>query len=139
MEQTEARFNILFIDDDEVDIENVRREIKKASLPVRLHTARDGIDAMNKLCGTNGEEKMPLPSLILLDINMPRMGGIEFLRDLQKHSQLRNITVYFLTTAFTTHDKTATKNLPVAGHIIKPLLHDDLMKIYWTMIEGGKV
>ena len=134
----EAAFHILFVEDDEVDIQSVQREIVKYTLPIQLHIAKDGIDALDKLYGTNGETKLfPIPSLILLDINMPRMNGIEFLQKLQSDQEYKFVPVFFLTTAYTTNDKIATKGLRVAGTIIKPLQYEDLMQIYWTIRGKG--
>jgi len=133
----DVRFNVLFVDDDDVDIQSVQREIQKFKVAVHLEIAKDGIEALNKLMGTQGEKKIQRPQLILLDINMPRMGGIEFLKKLQSEPEFNDIKVYLLTTAYTTHDKIATKGLNVAGHIIKPLQHDDLMRVYWSLIGGG--
>ncbi len=134
MAQAEAQFRILFVEDDEVDIQSVQREIKKFHIPIDLYFAKNGIEALNKLYGKNDEDKLPTPHLILVDINMPKMGGIEFLQKLQVDPEFKHITAYFLTTAYTTHDKLATKGLRVAGHIIKPLQYDDLLRIYYSLI-----
>ena len=136
MAPTNEQFHVLFIEDDEVDIQSVQREIKKLEIPIELYIAKDGVEALNKLYGKNGEPKLPKPHLILLDINMPKMSGIQFLQILQKDVDLKHVIVYFLTTAYTTRDKIASQGLCVAGHIIKPLQQDDLMRIYWSLIEG---
>ncbi len=136
MAENGSQFHILFVEDDDVDIQSVQREIKKFDFPLKLDIAKNGIEALDKLYGTNGQEKIIPPHLILLDINMPKMGGIEFLQKLQSDSQFKHITVYLLTTAYTSHDKLAIKGLNVAGHIIKPLQYDDLMRLYWSLIKG---
>lgn len=138
MTRADAPFHVLFVEDDEVDIQSVQREIVKYTLPLELTIAKDGIEALDKLYGTNGAQKMsPLPNLILLDINMPRMNGIEFLKKIQADSEFKYIPVFFLTTAYTTNDKVATKGLRVTGTIIKPLQYEDLMQIYWTIRGKG--
>lgn len=121
MESTENVFHILFVEDDEVDIENVQREIKKMATPIKLHIAHNGIEALDKLYGRNGQEKLkPTPRLILLDINMPKMNGIEFLEKLCSDPQYKLMPVYILTSAFTSRDKIAFQHLGVAGCIVKP-------------------
>jgi CheY-like chemotaxis protein len=134
MAPDEIPFHILYIEDDEVDIQSVEREIKKLQAPVSLHIARNGIEALDMLYGRNGQDKIYLPHIILLDINMPKMNGIEFLQKLRADPDLKKITVYILTTAYTTHDKIATQGLHVAGYIVKPLQHDDLMHVYYSLL-----
>jgi len=130
-----SSFHILFVEDDEVDIQSVLREIKKLEAPIKVHIAKNGLEALDKLYGTNGETKLvPAPDLILLDINMPKMNGIEFLEKLRADPDLQFITVYILTTAFTTRDKLATQDLKVAGYIVKPLQFSDIMRMYWSLI-----
>lgn len=130
----DSLFPILFVEDDEVDIQSVEREIKKYTLPIQLHIAKDGIEALDMLYGQHSVQKLyPTPQLILLDINMPRMNGIEFLQKLQSDPEYKYIPVYILTTAYTSHDKIATKDLRVSGVIIKPMQYDDLMQIYWAL------
>lgn len=135
MSETDSPFHILFVEDDDVDIQAVEREIVKLDVPIQLHYARDGIEALDMLYGKNGVTRLaPIPHLILLDINLPRMSGTEFLKKLQEDPEFKHIPVYFLTTAYTTHDKMATKGLHIAGHIIKPLQYDELMQIYWSLL-----
>lgn len=135
MANSASPFYVLFVEDDDVDIKSVQRELKKLNVPITLYIAKNGVEALDKLYGRNGETKLyPLPHLILLDINMPKMGGIEFLQNIRNDAELKHIAVYFLTTAYTSHDKIATKGLSVDGHIIKPLQHEDLMRIYWSLL-----
>ncbi|OGO94441.1 MAG: hypothetical protein A3F10_02865 [Coxiella sp. RIFCSPHIGHO2_12_FULL_42_15] len=127
--------HVLFVDDDDVDIKNVQREVEKLDFSLQLSIAKSGVEALNKLYGNHGEKKLtPTPQLILLDINMPKMNGIEFLQKLRADPDFQLITVYILTTAFTTKDKKATESLNIAGHIIKPLQYEDLLKIYWSLV-----
>lgn len=137
MVSEDAPFQILLVEDDEVDIQSVQREIKKLDVPIQLHVAKNGIEALDKLYGRNGEAKLsPIPHLIILDINMPKMNGIEFLKKLREDASLKKITVYILTTAYTTPDKIATQGLHVTGYIVKPLQHNDLMQMYWSLVSG---
>ena len=75
---------ILLVDDDEVDCMNVARAFKKSNIQNPLHIAHDGLDALDMLRGTNGVTKLsPTPRIILLDINMPKMNGLEFLKEIK--------------------------------------------------------
>ncbi|RUP22418.1 response regulator, partial [Methylobacterium sp.] len=71
--------NILLVDDDEVDVQGLKRAFKKSKIGNPITVARDGIEALEILRGQNGRERLPKPHLVLLDLNMPRMNGIEFL------------------------------------------------------------
>lgn len=127
--------HVLLVEDDEVDIQSVQREFRKMTVPMTLHVARDGAEAFDMLHGSNGKTKLfPTPQLIILDINMPKMNGIEFLEKLREESDFKYLTVYILTTAYTTRDKLATQNLKVAGYIVKPLQFDDVQHMYWSLL-----
>ena len=86
-----------------------------------LH-AVDGSDAWDMLKGENGKEKLsPLPRFILLDINMPKMNGLEFLKKLRSDEELRKITVFILTTSNDDSDRKEAYKYNVAGYILKPV------------------
>lgn len=128
--------DILYIDDDEVDIENVQREFKKIHNSLRVVIARDGVEALNKLYGRNGEEELnPAPKLILLDLNMPKMNGVEFLKTLRDDPHSSSISVYILAGSFNTQTKLTMKDLNVAGCIIKPLEYIDAFNVYWALFH----
>jgi CheY-like chemotaxis protein len=74
------------------------RAFKKAKIANPVSLAHDGIDALEMLRGTNGRERFPRPFLILLDLNMPRMNGIEFLKELRQDDELRKSIVFVMTT-----------------------------------------
>jgi CheY-like chemotaxis protein len=81
--------------------------------------AHDGIEALDMLRGTNGRPRLPRPFLILLDLNMPRMDGIEFLKELRKDEELKRSIVFIMTTSDADEDKAKAYNLGVAGYILK--------------------
>lgn len=131
-------FHILLIEDDEVDIQSVKRELAKLEVSFDLAIAKNGMEALDKLYGKGGQEKLePKPNLILLDINMPKMNGIDFLKKIRADENLKHITVFILTTAYTSRDKMATQGLNVTGYIVKPLQFDDVMSLYWSIIGTG--
>ena len=81
MTMEDKLLNILLVEDDSVDVMNVQRAFKKNNITNPLHIAFNGVEALNMLRGSNGRPKLnPKPRIILLDINMPKMNGLEFLR-----------------------------------------------------------
>lgn len=132
--------NIMLIEDDEVDIMNVQRAFKRNNIGNPLFVARNGLEALEMLRDTS-DERIPSVQIILLDINMPRMGGIEFLMELRKDPQLKAISVFVMTTSNEDSDKISAYNLNVAGYILKPLSFDgfvnsiSVLNHYWHLCE----
>lgn len=117
--------NLLLIEDDEVDIELFKRLIKKTNAPIELHVARNGIEALDKLYGLNNTKKLnPLPSLILLDINMPKINGFELLKILRNDPMLNDIKVAMLTHSNNLNDLKKAIKLNVNEYFTKPLKLD---------------
>jgi len=110
----------LLVEDDEVDIMNVQRTFKKQNVQHRLDVARDGKEALLHL-RTVGTK----PQVILLDINMPRMNGLEFLRELRADPKLARIAVFVMSTSANPSDKSIAFQFNVAGYIVKPLSSED--------------
>lgn len=138
----ENAFNILLVEDDHVDVMNVQRAFKKNNISNPLHVACNGIEALDLLRGTEGREKIiPTPRIILLDINMPKMNGIEFLKELRNDKVLRSITVFIMTTSNDDKDKFEAYNLNVAGYIVKPVSFEkfvnavSILSSYWKLCE----
>ncbi|NEQ50708.1 MAG: response regulator [Leptolyngbya sp. SIO3F4] len=109
--------HILLVEDDEVDVMNLKRAFTKNRISNPLTVAGNGLEALEKL--RNGE--VPHPRICLLDLNMPKMGGIEFLHEVRKEPELMNLTVFIMTTSNEESDKLEAYNLNVAGYIVKPL------------------
>jgi CheY-like chemotaxis protein len=113
---------ILLVEDDELDVISVRRSLKKLDIPYELYTAFNGIEAMQLLKGNPEKPPMEfLPDIILLDLNMPRMNGLEFLSVLRGDERLRQIRVYIMTTSREESDRSTTDQLGVSGYLIKPM------------------
>ena len=130
--------NILLVEDDELDVMNIRRAFDKNRITNPLHVAGNGIEALEMLrAGEVPEERR----LILLDLNMPRMNGIEFLRELRKDAELRLTPVVVLTTSDDERDRVEAYNLNVAGYILKPVTFVNFAEAmatlnkYWTLVE----
>lgn len=113
--------NILLIEDDSLDIMHVERTFKKLNIIHKLYVAKNGQEALSLLKGEGVEKIYPLPSLIMLDINMPKMDGFEFLSILRSDEELKDIKVFIMTTSNQEEDKNMAKALGVSGYIVKPL------------------
>jgi CheY-like chemotaxis protein len=130
--------NILLVDDDEVDVMTVRRAFSKANITNQIYVATDGIEALALLRA----DSIPASRrLVLLDLNMPRMSGIEFLREVRADPALQALTVVVLTTSNEDRDRVDAFQLNVAGYLIKPVTFGafaDVMAAlnkYWTLME----
>lgn len=111
--------NILLVDDDEIDRETVERAFRKRQLPNQILTAHDGTEALALLREGCGEGGIRRPYLILLDLNMPRMGGLELLGELRRDQILSDSVVFVLTTSDAGSDKRAAYEHHVAGYLVK--------------------
>ncbi|AFZ68531.1 response regulator [Deinococcus peraridilitoris] len=96
---SQTTLEILLVEDSEADILLAEMAFMELDVPHRLHIARDGIDALGYLGQQGVRPDCPRPDLILLDLNMPRMGGLEFLREIKVHPEWRSIPVIVLTTS----------------------------------------
>ncbi len=134
----ERKLNILLVDDDELDVMNVQRAFRKNNIQNPLFVAHDGVEGLERLRdGTVPSDRR----MVLLDLNMPRMSGIEFLRELRADPALRGTTVVVLTTSAEDRDRVEAYDLNVAGYIIKPVTLLAFIEImatlnkYWTVNE----
>ncbi len=138
---TNTTVTFLLVEDDEVDIKVIKRffRTRKMSNPIRI--ARDGIEALDILRGTNGQERIATPFLILLDINMPRMNGIEFLQELRADAELKSAIVFVLTTSASEEDRTSAYNQNVAGYFLKTNVQGsfntylNMLDQYWKVVK----
>lgn len=116
--------SILLVEDDQMDIMNVQRELRKNNVSVPLHIARNGREALNMLRGEGGQTRIEHPSIVMLDINMPRMNGLELLEQLRSDPEFVGLNVFIMTTSDLDTDRMKAQNLAVSGYIIKPLNFD---------------
>ena len=142
MYQLDKSIHFMIIDDDVIDIKDMQRTFKKNNIDNPLHIATNGLEALNKLLGLNGEKKiMPTPQIIILDINMPKMNGIEFMKNIRANKQLKSLLIFIFTTSNSEKDKMEAYNLNVAGYIVKPFQVSQFMEIisslhrYWNLLE----
>ena len=133
--------HLLHVEDDDLCIMGLVRAFKSAKIANPISFAHDGIVALDMLRGTNGRERLPRPYVILLDLNMPRMGGVEFLEELRQDQDLKKSIVFILTTSGADEDKVKSYNLGVAGYILKTnpanafLEATALLNTYWRVVE----
>jgi len=129
--------SILLVEDDEVDVMNVKRAFSKNNIKNPLFVAGNGVEALEMLNNT----LVPLPRIIILDINMPKMNGIEFLKLLRKDEKLKSISVFVMTTSNEESDKINAYHLNVAGYILKPLSFEKFvssvatLNYFWQLCE----
>lgn len=114
--------SVLLVEDDIFDTMTAQKSFAKFSVPHTLHTAFNGEEALDMLLGRNGQEAIsPLPEVILLDLNMPRMNGQEFLTELRSRAEVAHIPVFITTTSDMDADRLNAQGLGVSGYILKPL------------------
>ena len=116
---------ILLVEDDRVDIMTVQRAMKKIDVSNPLHVARTGVEALGMLRGDEYPRIEPMPSLILLDLNLPKMGGIEFLKELRADPLLSPLQVIVLTSSNEPSDRAAAFKYEVDDYIVKPHSFDE--------------
>ena len=129
--------SILLVDDDDVDAMGIERALNKMKLANPFYRARDGVEGLEML----REKAVDQPYMLLLDLNMPRMSGIEMLKELRSDPHLRGTVVFVLTTSDDDKDKVAAYNEHISGYIVKTKLDtgfEELMKLldhYWRLVE----
>lgn len=121
-EKIAASRTILLVEDDDIDAEAVQRALSKAGLRNPFATACDGIAALEILAGESPHGEIAQPCIILLDINMPRMNGFDFLHEMRQRESMKGNVVFFLTTSGRERDREAAYGLQAAGYVMK----DDL-------------
>jgi len=133
--------HLLHVEDDDLCLMGLNRAFKAARISNPVSFAHDGMEALEMLRGTNGRQRLPRPYLILLDLNMPRMDGIEFLQELRKDEDLKRSIVFVMTTSAADADKAKAYDLGVAGYILKSnpanafLEATALLDVYWRVVE----
>ena len=123
----ETPIKILLVDDDDVDVRVVKRALHKKCINNPMIVARDGVEALEMLRGTDEQPPLQQPLLVLLDLNMPRMGGLEFLEELRQDPRLSKTIVFVLTTSNDERDRDAAYSQNIAGYLLKAEAGRDLM------------
>ena len=139
----ERAVNILLVEDDEVDVMNVKRAFQRSNITNPLYIAGNGLEGLAVLRGEqSGGKSMPNSRrIVLLDINMPKMNGIEFLHELRNDPAIAHTPVIVLTTSNEDQDRVEAYKLNVAGYILKPVTFSNFAEVmaalnkYWTLCE----
>jgi len=128
---------ILLVEDDIVDMMSVKRALKDLKVTNALFHVENGEEALEFLRNPANEK----PAIILLDINMPKMNGHEFLAIVKKDEDLKRIPVIVLTTSRGELDKIQSFDMGVSGYMIKPVDYQQFVEVmrtirlYWTLSE----
>jgi CheY-like chemotaxis protein len=116
--------HVLLVEDDDVDVEVVKREFKKHNIKNPIHHAICGVDALEILRGENQRLKIPRPYIMLVDINLPKMNGLDFLRAVRNDEKLKESIAFILTTSARDTDVAAAYELNAAGYFLKDNMND---------------
>ncbi len=132
---TSREVNILVVEDDEIDVKTLLRAFKKLKIANPVTVAKDGIE------GWEAIQDLPRPYLLILDINMPRMNGIELLEKIRASEKFQDSIVFILTTSTDDEDKFEAYNLNVAGYMLKSdmgasfIRAIEMVERYWKVVE----
>ena len=133
--------HILLLEDDDVDAEAVVRAFRTNQIATPISIAHDGIEALQMLHGEDGYAPLAYPYIILLDINLPRMNGIEFLHSLRQDPKLAQSVAFVLTTSALDEDKLAAYKAQIAGYFLKSAFDEhfaqvvELLQLYCQNVE----
>lgn len=132
------RIHLLLVEDDDLDVMNVHRALAAAPEVASITVARDGIEALRMLRG--GE--LPMERLVMVvDLRMPRMSGLDLLREVRNDGRLKRVPVVVLTTSDDPHDRDAAYGLGAAGYFVKAAAPSrfrqimDALRSYWSVVE----
>ncbi len=132
----EKPLNILLLEDDTIEVMKFNRAIKSLNLPHKVIEANNGVEALDFI-----KNKAIIPDVIILDLNMPKLNGIEFLKILKEDEKLKYIPSIILSTSSNHKDLLECYKIGVAGYLIKPLKYEEYVKKidrllnYWSINE----
>ncbi len=125
----QSSVNLLIVEDDDVAAEAVVRSLRKNALDFSVTLARDGVEALQILRGERNDLRITKPYLVLLDLNMPRMNGLEFLEEVRSDNELRDAIVFVLTTSSADADRNRAYQLNIAGYMVKSAMGPQFFKL----------
>lgn len=117
--RSNAHMPILLVEDDDIDAEAITRAFTKIQLKNPIYIAKDGVEALQMLDGSGPYPPIPQPCLIILDINMPRMNGLELMETIQQNSRLYGNVLLVFTTSSREEDKIKAYQNRAAGYFLK--------------------
>lgn len=135
--------SILLVEDNPDDLALTRRAFRKVNLRNTLRVARDGQEALDILLGeaADGEDPVPLPTVVLLDLKLPKVDGLEVLRRLREHPRTRLLPVVILTSSKEERDMVRGYELGANSYVRKPVVFDDFLDavrqlgLYWLLLN----
>jgi CheY-like chemotaxis protein len=120
---------VLLVEDSALDEELLQRSFRKLKIANPVTVVHNGYEALDALRGTAGHERLPRPYLILLDINMPRMNGLEFLQVIRNDNELQHSVVFLLLGSERDKDRFAAYSAQVAGFLLKERIGVEFLAI----------
>lgn len=132
---------VLLVDDDEVDVMVMKRAFERSGIINPLLVASDGLEALEMMRGEGGHDPLERPYIVLLDLNMPRMDGFEFLEEVRADPELKNAVIFVLTTSSADRDRELAYNRNVAGYLVKSNVGSGfldvltMLKAYWNVVR----
>ncbi len=135
------RNRILLVEDNDDDVALARRAFQESKLANEIVVARDGVEALEELFGTEGEDAPPLPQVVLLDLKLPRLDGLEVLREIRNHERTRLVPVVVLTSSDEERDRVQSYELGVNSYIRKPVDFGQFVEavrqlgLYWLVLN----
>lgn len=137
MAKNYSEVSLLLVEDDDIDAKAVERGVKKLKLANPIIRARNGLEALKLL---HDKEQIDKPYIILLDLNMPIMGGLEFIQNIRNDDNLKDSIIFVLTTSSADEDRVAAYSENIAGYIVKSDVKDGFEKVinmldcYWRVV-----
>jgi chemotaxis family two-component system response regulator Rcp1 len=131
----ERPIEILIVDDNPGDVRLTVEALKDGKVQNRLHTAQDGMEAIAFLRRKGEYADVPLPDLILLDLNMPRMNGSQLLAEVKEDSALKHIPVVIITGSREIEDIAKTNNLHADWYVTKPINLEQFTRVMNSIID----
>lgn len=132
---------VLLVDDDDVDIMVMQRTFQRTGVFNPMRVARDGVEALEIMRGEGDNEPLEGPYVVLLDLNMPRMDGFEFLEEVRADPELKKAVIFVLTTSSADRDRALAYERNVAGYFVKSNVGSgfldvvDMLKAYWKVVR----
>jgi len=133
--------SILLAEDDQIDSRAFLRAMQKLRISNPVTVAKDGLEAWEILKGGNGQPPFPRPNLVILDINMPRISGLELLRMIRADPDLHDSIVFVLTTSDDEQDKLEAYDLNISGYMLKSDVSGSFVRAvemvdrFWRVVE----
>ena len=131
--------NILLVEDDDVAVESIQRSMLQADVSFPITVAEDGLVALEILRGLHPDKKIQEPLVVLLDLNMPRMNGFEFLQAIRSDEILKPTVVFILTTSGSEVDRARAYNENIAGYMVKDKVGPQFSKLFQLLNNYASV